>query len=314
MSENQNKTFYTVNVFTTKPFSGNPLAIVLDTDNLSDAQMQLLAREFNLPETIFIQQADDSNNTAKVRIFTPVNELPFAGHPTVGCAIFLAEQNRGAESFSDEIRLEEVAGLVPVTVTRENGITRAELTAPVIPKPCGLVSHDALSKKQSSVELTATTAASAIGVQPNSIAHTPMAHVGGPTFIFIPLNSVNAVNNAKPVQPLCDELTAAYGATGLYVYHLNEQNAEIDARMFAPAAGIPEDPATGSAAAILGSQLLNDKQLLEGVNSLTLRQGYAMGRPSQMQLTMHVVNDALTAVRVRGSSVAIGSGTIRLPE
>jgi len=307
MSSEQTRVFHTVDVFTSEPFTGNPLAIVTNADGLSDAQMQCLAREFNLPETIFIQQADGASNTAKVRIFTPVNELPFAGHPTIGCAIFLAEQSNEQDSFAAEIRLEEVAGLVPVQVERSDGNIIAQLTAPVIPRP----SEKVISK--SAITLDAATAASAIGLQAQDISSTPMAHAGGPTFIFIPIASKSILATAQPVQPLCNQLTEAYGATGLYVYHLDQQQNEIHARMFAPAAGIPEDPATGSAAAILASQLNVDKQLKQGDNQFVLRQGYDMGRPSTMQLNMQLGDSDLESVKVSGSSTAISSGEIRLP-
>src|SRR5438552_180838 len=111
--------FHTLDVFTSTRFGGNPLAVVLDADRLSTAQMQAIAREFNLSETIFVQTPESASNTAKVRIFFPQGEMPFAGHPTLGCAILLAEMNhKQGRSFETEIRLEEPAGLVPVKVTR----------------------------------------------------------------------------------------------------------------------------------------------------------------------------------------------------
>ena len=307
MRSEQSLVFHTVNVFTTKAFTGNPLAIVEDADELSDKQMQLIAREFNLPETVFIQQADQADNTAKVRIFTPVNELPFAGHPTIGCAVFLAQQQHKDASFKTQIRLEEVAGLVPVSVTCDNGKFHAQLTAPVIP---------AVSEKLMSdgPDLNPASASASLGLQANDIAATPFAQIGGPTFITIPVKTRQAVSEAKPTQPLCDQLCLAYGATGLYVYAKNTAQNEIDARMFAPAAGIPEDPATGSAAALMASQLLLDGHLQEGHNHFSLRQGYDMGRPSDMQLEIDVSGGRLEAVRVGGSSTGISSGRIGVPE
>ena len=127
-------TFHTLDVFTGKKFGGNPLAVVLDADALSDAQMQTIAREFNLSETIFVMKPVDPANTAKVRIFFPTAEIPFAGHPTVGCAILLASKKyKDGCSFETSIRLEEVAGLVPVKVTRIGEVARAIFTAPVVP-------------------------------------------------------------------------------------------------------------------------------------------------------------------------------------
>ena len=126
--------FHTLDVFTTQAFGGNPLAVVLGADALTDRQMQTIAREFNLSETIFVMAPQDPANTARVRIFFPTAEIPFAGHPTVGCAILLASQKyKPGCSFETEIRLEEQAGLVPVKVSRIGGHPRAMFTAPVIP-------------------------------------------------------------------------------------------------------------------------------------------------------------------------------------
>src|SRR5688572_28780227 len=110
--------FHTLDVFTNRKFGGNPLAVVLDADALSDRQMQVIAQEFNLSETIFVMKPADPTNTAKVRIFFPTGEIPFAGHPTVGCAVLLAHHCDWSGKAALEITLEEVAGLVPVTVTR----------------------------------------------------------------------------------------------------------------------------------------------------------------------------------------------------
>src|SRR5438552_4584516 len=126
--------FHTLDVFTAIRFGGNPLAVVLGADSLSSAQMQAIAREFNLSETIFVQTPADTGNTAKVRIFFPTGEMPFAGHPTLGCAILLAEMNHKAGcSFETEIRLEEQAGLVPVRITRIGEMPVGMFTAPVVP-------------------------------------------------------------------------------------------------------------------------------------------------------------------------------------
>ena len=129
--------FHTLDVFTDTPFAGNPLAVVLDAGALTTAQMQTIAREFNLSETIFVMPPQDPAHTARVRIFFPTAEIPFAGHPTIGCAILLAETANPGGDFAITITLEEEAGLVPVAVTRTGGRITAELTAPVLPHPAG---------------------------------------------------------------------------------------------------------------------------------------------------------------------------------
>jgi len=320
----QTLTFNTVDVFTSRPFSGNSLAIVQQADALTNSQMQSIAREFNLPETIFIQSPADTGNTAKVRIFTPVDEIPFAGHPTIGCAIFLAEQlqdngklgNTSAikdnrANYTTEIKLEEVAGLVPVLVERKQGQLRARLSAPVI--PCAATKTD----QHSPITFDAVTAAKAIGVAVSTIGTggaTPMAHTGGPTFLFVPLNDIQVLSQTQVVEPISSELSHAYGAVGIYVYYLDETTREIDARMFAPSMGIPEDPATGSATALLASQLHLSGQLVDGGNPFTIRQGYDMGRPSDLMLNVDVANGEIQSVQVSGSSVNISSGQVRIPE
>ena len=304
--------FHTVDVFTDTPFTGNSLAIVENADELSDAQMQTLAREFNLPETIFIQKPDNLANTAKVRIFLPLKEIPFAGHPTIGCAIHIAQKIYGDESdFETEIKLEEVAGLVPVLVVRKAGELSAQLTAPVVPEPAAVVDAS------SSVVLDVDTAAKAYGLNQSDISNTPMgpsAHAGGPTFIFVPVASREALSRARAIEPLCTDLPNIYGGTGGYLYFIDPATGEIHARMFAPGGGIPEDPATGSASAILASQLNASGLLGEGTYRFELRQGYDMGRPSEIGLEIDVSNKAeLTAVRVSGTSVSISAGRIAIP-
>ena len=125
--------FHTLDVFTETPYTGNPLAVVLDAGGLTKRQMQTIAREFNLSETIFVRPPVDPDHTAEVRIFLPETEIPFAGHPTIGCAILLAEQAQVPGDWTTLVTLEEQAGLVSVAVTRKGGRTHAELTAPVVP-------------------------------------------------------------------------------------------------------------------------------------------------------------------------------------
>ena len=304
--------FHTADVFTDTPFTGNSLAIVEQADDLSDSQMQTLAREFNLPETIFIQRPDQATHTAKVRIFLPRKEIPFAGHPTIGCAIFIAEKIYGnTDDFETQIVLEELAGLVPVLVSRKNGDISARLTAPVVPCEANPIDNAA------SLKLDAESAAMAYGLTVEDIdldRGGPKAHAGGPTFLFIPVKSREALSRATATEPMCSDLPQAFGGTGGYVYYLSPDDQTVHARMFAPSGGIPEDPATGSASAILASQLQFANRLEEGTTHFDLFQGYDMGRASQLHLEVDVHDAAITSVRVSGTSVAISSGTICIPE
>lgn len=303
--------FHTADVFTEMPFTGNSLAIVEQADGLTDAQMQTLAREFNLPETIFIQRPDQAIHTAKVRIFLPRKEIPFAGHPTIGCAIFIAQKIYGdKDDFETEITLEEVAGLVPVRVVRKDGAISARLTAPVVPYEATPIDASL------SITLDAASVATAYGLTTSDIdldGSGPSAHAGGPTFIFIPVKSRAALSRAQAIEPLCTDLPKLFGGTGGYLYYLGPKSNEVHARMFAPGGGIPEDPATGSASAILASQLRVADRLEEGTNHFELFQGYDMGRPSQLHLEVDLTQGSIEAVRVAGTSVSISSGTISIP-
>lgn len=304
--------FHTVDVFTSRKFTGNSLAIVEQADDLTDLQMQTLAREFNLPETIFIQRPDSPANTAKVRIFLPLKEIPFAGHPTIGCAIFIAQKIYGAEGdFETEVMLEEQAGLVPVMVERKSGKIRAQLTAPVVPYPVNA------PPSEGQLVLDVKNAAAAYGLEEADVLKEPMgpsAHAGGPTFIFIPVASREALSQARACEPLCTTLPQLYGGTGGYLYYIDSDSRVIHARMFAPSGGIPEDPATGSAIALLASQLNVSGLLREGSQTFEIQQGYDMGRPSQIQLEIDVVGACLEAVRVSGTSVPISQGQIVVPD
>jgi trans-2,3-dihydro-3-hydroxyanthranilate isomerase len=291
--------FHTLDVFTETPFAGNPLAVVLGADGLSTAQMQIIAREFNLSETIFVMAPRDPAHTARVRIFFPTAEIPFAGHPTIGCAILLAEEAHQGD-FGTTITLEEEAGLVPVSVARKGDRISAELTAPVLPYPAGGTPDVALL-------------AAALDLAPSDIGpHSPGVHEGGPRFLYAPLRSLDALARARVVEPHWSRLIAAHGVDSAYLYAPGE-GCDYRARMFSPTAGIPEDPATGSASAILAAQLLANGAVPDGTTHLTLHQGVEMGRPSTLGLTIEAAGSALTRVRIAGSAVRIGDGRLTPP-
>ncbi|MEL7212864.1 MAG: PhzF family phenazine biosynthesis protein [Pseudomonadota bacterium] len=282
--------FHTYDVFTDTPFAGNPLAVVEGADGLSTAQMQTIAREFNLSETIFVMAPQDPAHTAKVRIFFPTAEIPFAGHPTVGCALHLA---RGRDC---EITLEEEPGLVPVTI--RDG--EAEFTAPVTP-----------FARPVTPDVSLTCAALDLGTL-DLAGDAPIAvHEGGPAFLYMPVAGLPALARARPLEPHWSQLMEACGVDSAYVYTAHEGGYR--ARMFSPTAGIPEDPATGSASAILASQLLTAGHLPEGETVLHLTQGVEMGRPSQIRMTATVSEGALTSVRIAGRAVPISEGEITVP-
>ena len=297
-------TFHTCDVFTSRAFAGNPLAIVLGADDLTPAQMLTLAREFNLSETIFVQRPANPAHTARVRIFFPTAEIPFAGHPTIGCAIHLATASAGPGDFESRIVLEEEAGLVPVRVWRKGAKTMAEFTAPVVPHAVPDATVAGVDQLAAALGLAATD----IGFA----AHRPGLWQGGPRFLYAPIASLNALAQAQPLEPHWSKVIQAAGVDSIYLY---AKGADCDyrARMFSPTAGIPEDPATGSASAILAAQLLASGALAEGETRLALRQGVEMGRPSEIGLTVVQNGGHLIEVRVAGSAVPVATGRIRVP-
>ena len=297
-------TFHTYDVFTARKFCGNPLAIVEDADDLTTAQMQTICKEFNLSETIFIMRPADKANTARVRIFYPGGEMPFAGHPTVGCAIFLAEKkNKPGCSFETTIRLEEVAGLVPVKVSRIGDVPRAQFTAPIMP-----FVPDVVQPKPEAV-------AQALGLEASDIGfglHVPRVHQGGPRCLHVPLASLAAVTRAAPHEPHWSALIKPLGTDMAYVYTSggDSPKTQYRARMFMPTGGIPEDPATGAATALLAAQLLSAEALKDGTHRWQIEQGYEMGRPSDLFLEADVTAAKLSAVRVAGQAVQLMSGVL----
>jgi len=295
--------FHTLDVFTTQPFAGNPLAVVLGADGLTPGQMQAMAREFALSETIFVARPDDPAHAARVRIFTPASELPFAGHPTIGCAVLLAGTAQGAGDFDATLVLEEAAGLVPVTVSRRGDVTEAEFTAPVIPHAAPGAAPPAL-------------VAQALDLAPDDLGfghHRVALWQGGVGYLYVPVASLDALARAWPLEPHWSDLMDRAGVDSAYLYTPGA-GVDFQARLFGFGSGIFEDPATGSAAAILAAQLRASRALPPGPQVFALAQGVEMGRPSQIWLTVEHGPDGIEAVRIKGAAVAVSSGRIAVPQ
>jgi len=278
-------------VFTDTPFQGNPLAIVMESDGLSSAQMLTIAGEFNLSETIFVRRPNSPEHTASVRIFFPTGEIPFAGHPTVGCSIHLAE-TRGL----NHVTLEEVAGLVPVEIDCKDTVLKANFTAPVIPTSRAWDADRG--------DVAAALGLSLAGLGP----HALRICTGGPSFAYIQVASDAALSAAKPNLPALEGFEAKEGKMGFYLYSPN-----FEARMFHPSAGILEDPATGSASALLAAQLLAEGELTDGTRAIALKQGRDMGRLSHIGFEAVVTQGALSAVRISGQACCVARGHISPP-
>lgn len=297
--------FYVVDVFTAKPFEGNPLAVVLDGEGLDDAAMLAIAREFNLSETVFVQEPDDPVHSAKVRIFTPGGELPFAGHPTVGTAALLAELRApGHLSPGVVIALEENIGLVRVEVSRKPGErSRAVFGIPKLPECLPLIFDPDL-------------VARALGLEPLDLgfgAHGLSAWSAGVPFVMVPVKDLETIGRAHVA-----DMTVwrqAFGATGkgaafLYTRETGNPDHHIRARMFHPLGGIPEDPATGGAVAAFSGLAAMVERPDDGTHQLVIEQGFEMGRPSLIALDLDIHGGRLVAARIGGSVVRMSEGVL----
>lgn len=288
--------FETYDVFTSKRFAGNPLAVVTDARGLSTEDMQTIAREFNLSETTFVLPPENTENTARVRIFTLGYEMPFAGHPTVGTAISIAR----ARKLSGALRLELNAGVFPVRVDLDRPAAFAEFQNPNLPAERGPAPDASL------IEAALSLPAGAV----DRGAHRPRLVGAGVNFLYTKA-SLASVRAAKLNSGAFDRLEADETVGVLLYADGGEANdAAYHARMFAPHAGVPEDPATGSAAAALPGQIALSKTLADGTHRWVIEQGYEMGRPSRIHVTVETEAGAVSAVRVGGEAVHVMRGQI----
>ena len=297
--------YFTCDVFTETRFGGNPLAVLPDAVGLSDLQMQQITREFNYSETTFVFPAE-KGQTRKVRIFTPAQEVPFAGHPNVGTAFVLATAGALGEIHSSlEISFEEEAGLVPITVSAAGGkITSCELRAPE------QVSFGQLLAKH--------LVASAVSISVEEIVtrtHEPQIVSVGLPFVFVELGDRAALERARiniaGFEAIRDTLGDEIRAS-LYLYTRDERGADIRARMFALLSGVPEDPATGSAGCAVAGLLTHHNPESSGEYSYRIAQGIEMGRPSALLARARKSRGVVEATWIAGGCVLVAEGFIEV--
>lgn len=299
--------YHTLDVFTPDRFSGNPLAVVHGADALSGAQMQTIAREFNLSETVFVLAADNPAHTAKIRIFTPAAELPFAGHPTVGTAILLADVKGKLSGGQQDaiVVLEEQIGLVRIGIRRRAGqADYGEFDVPKLPERLSFAPDaDAIA---SALALSA----SEIGFE----NHRPSGYSAGVPYIFVPVANLEAISRPRIMSAYWEAAFA--GPDGqiadpyIYCRQTVRHDAHFHARMFAPTHGIAEDPATGSAAASFAGVIHEFDQPTNGTHRYLIEQGFEMGRASNISLEVEIANGAMHAARIGGHAVVVMSGRI----
>lgn len=295
--------FATVDVFTDTRFAGNPLAVVLNAEGLTTAQMQAIAAEFNLSETTFVLPPQDDANTAQVRIFTPRAEMPFAGHPNVGTAFVLARAGEvyGRVIDSDRVVFEEKAGLVAIDLLKDGAtIVGARLASP---QPFSL-------GQEIDVELIASTCGLSFG-DIDTCQHRPCIASCGTPFILAELKSHDALARAQANGEIFYRKVATLPATSIMIYtQVDEADLDIRARMFAPHHGIPEDPATGSANVALIGLLAHLRAERDLTLTKTIMQGFEMGRPSLLHAEAIKSGGVVTTTYVGGRCVPVMTGTI----
>src|SRR5271165_1242515 len=297
--------FQTVDVFTDRQFGGNPVAVIPDARGLSDAEMQAIANEFNLSETTFVLPPADPANTARVRIFTPRAEMPFAGHPNVGTAFVLAHQDAvcGASFNRQTMIFEEIAGLVRMTIDTADGLVRgAALAAP--------------QQFRVMRNVDVATIAQACSLDPSNIevrGHPPCLASCGTPFVIAEVRDRAALRRAQPRMDVFLSHLPRDEVTGIHLYvEDTEESADFQSRMFAPLHGVSEDPATGSANVALIGLLAH----LRPESSLRLKaaigQGVDLGRPSLLRAVAEKVDGAVPGTFIGGGCKPVMSGWIDL--
>jgi trans-2,3-dihydro-3-hydroxyanthranilate isomerase len=294
--------YVTVDVFTRQVFGGNPLAVVLDAQGLTAAQMQAIATEFNYSETTFVLPPRDPDHTAQVRLFTARTEVPFAGHPNIGTAVALAREleARGG-SPPDRFMFEEAAGLVTMRLLREDGaVVGAELTAP---QPLAVLSP-----------VSVDDAAACVTLSPREIAtstHPPQVISVGLPFLTAEVTSRDALRRAKPDSLAHERVLPAAGTDGVLVYTRGSGPGHLHARVFAPLDATIEDPATGSAAAATIALLTQLTPEPDADLAWRIEQGVDMGRASLILGQTQKRAGVVIAVRIAGHVVPVMHGVLR---
>ncbi|WEJ34773.1 PhzF family phenazine biosynthesis protein [Devosia sp. SD17-2] len=288
-----------LDVFTRERFKGNPLAVVPKADGLSDAQMQTIAKEFNLSETVFLFKPAAERNTASLRIFTPYQELPFAGHPTIGSAVVLGLQHK-----LNAVRMEEKIGLVTALVDRlDKSVGEARFALPKLSSRVGEI-DDMLGIAQ------------VLGINVEDIGcdlYKPGVFSAGVPFHLVPVRNAEvlarlSVNHALKPKIFTHDRHAVY----IFTLTPEEPDNDIAARMFGM--GLGEDPGTGAAAAALIGLLAENQPFATGQSDFVLRQGHEMGRPCRITLQLRKENDALVHGAIGGQAIIVGEGTLDLGE
>jgi trans-2,3-dihydro-3-hydroxyanthranilate isomerase len=307
MSDRRSLKFYQADVFTGDAFGGNPVAVFPNAHGLSDYQLQQIAREMNLSETVFVLPPTDQAAVVRLRIFTPTQELPFAGHPVLGTFYVLAQLGLVAATDGITRVMQECnIGLFPVELYAQDGeLTRVVMTQP---KPEFLGPVDEMEDVY--------TIAGALGLPKYAITDMkwPIEVVStGLPVLIVPVRSLTAVRSIQPDASAIMDVCNRFGANGIMVFTTVtvEPSATVHARMFAPSIGILEDPATGSASGALGAYLVQNGVVeVAPTTDIVVEQGFEIERPSQILVRVESDDDIIKTVKVGGQCVMVVEGTL----
>jgi trans-2,3-dihydro-3-hydroxyanthranilate isomerase len=304
--------FFQLDVFTDKAFSGNPLAVFPEGEGLDDALMQHIAREMNLSETVFVFPSQDERALKRLRIFTPTQELPFAGHPVVGTWHMLAREGVIPFDGSGWTRIHQEVGIgvLPVDIEfREGQPVRVVMTQ-------GRFETQALIGNADERDLIA----GALGLAPSDLDESlPIEAVStGNSMLVVPVRSLEALGRCRPESAAIHAAYERAGATGCYAFTretMEGGSSEAHARFFVPHLGIQEDPATGSAAGPLAAYLVHHGALQieaepDNIFRFVIEQGDFMGRPSRIQAEVKGTRGAVEEVRIGGPSIVVARGEL----
>lgn len=294
-----------LDVFTKKPYGGNQLAVFQNSAAIAPTYFQSIARELNLPECAFASPVWGCERQWYLRIFTPKLEHPFAGHPTIGAAIVLASSVATPHEKRVSLLLHEKSGIIAVEVDFTPEVPTARMSVPT-PPSC---EKSDVSRQQ---------LAAMLSIEESDIGcgdwHPQVFSCGVP-FHIVYIKTLSAIRSARLRLDLWQRYLKGSSTPHLYLFTRETEatDADIHARMFAPAMGIDEDAATGGAAAALAGYLAATERAFSGKRKWRIEQGLEILRPSWLEVTAEFRNGAATDIKIGGSAITIGGGFLELP-
>lgn len=295
-----------IDVFTDRAFAGNPLAVILNGESLSSEEMQAIASEMNLSETTFVLPPTKPAADYRIRIFTPLKEIPFAGHPSIGTAHALVEEGR--------IRLEERL----VTVRQEVGIGILPIEIEQLPVGGHIITMTQGKPRLGRTITDLQDILQALRISADEIGPDQLPvqiSSTGLDQLMVPLRSLQRAATLTPDFGTLKDVEKRLNVSGCSVFALKtlRPDAQVHARFFAPSVGVFEDPATGSAAGALGAYLVAHKVFgPESPASFSIEQGSEMHRPSLITVTVHHAKGVPEIVKVGGKAVTVLNGKLTL--